>query len=139
MDFRKEIGEISEIIEEIKEALNVPLEEMKESPDYVLSLEDMEILLSRTQEIIDKLNRKANEICKKKGLTREEFSKIVEEPSHFHPEEWEAVQTMQKQVDDFHKSLMHASIHLKNEHLVKSRREEQKKQPLKGRKNWIPM
>jgi hypothetical protein len=102
-------------------------------------MEDMEVLLSRTQGIIDKLNRKANEICTKMGVSREELSRAVEEPANFGSDEWKAIQAIRQQVDEFHKSLMQAIFQQKNENLVKTTREEQKKQPLKGRKNWLPM
>lgn len=139
MEYQKEIEEITNIIEEIRETLNFPLEEVKSGKNQNLAMEDMEVLLNRTQEIIDKLNQKANEISAKMGLSREELSRLIEEPANFNSEEWQAMQTMRKQVDEFHKSLMQAIFQQKNENLIQTSRDEQKKQALKGRKNWIPL
>lgn len=138
MDFKKEINELTFLIEDIKETVNIPFQENK-SKNKALSLEEMEVLLHRIQEIIDKLNRKANEICSNTGISREEMTHIVQNPNNFGSEEWETIQQMQAQVDTFHKSLMQAIFQQKNEKIVKSKREETKKSFLKGKKNWIPL
>lgn len=139
MEFQKEIEEITNIIEEIKEAVNFPLEEMNSSKSQNITIEDMEVLLSRTQGIIDQLNQKASAISTKMGMSREELSRMIEDPANFGSDEWQAIQAMRQKVDEFHKSLMQSIFQQKNENLINATREEQKKQALKGRKNWLPM
>lgn len=140
MDYRKEQEDIMRIIDEIRKALETvqggPQGRSHKEP---LTVDDLEAVLERTQEMIDQLNQKANMICEKLNMTRDELSAFVANPDNFNKEDWEAIQRMQEHVEQFHKTLVRAMFLQKNEALVSSQREDHKKRRLGLRRNWQAM
>lgn len=120
MNFDKEYEEITEIIQEIRDTVTAPLEK-KDKAATPPTIEELEAILHRTQEIIDKLNKKANAICEKLGKSREELESYVQNPANFRAEEWKAIEDMQNQVEQFRKALMKTLLDQKNKEQVKKK------------------
>ena len=135
MDFTELQKEMNNIIEDVKKAIELPIDaEGKMAGGAQLTLEDLEKLLERTQGVVDKLNRQATEMAAEKGLSRDEMAHYVENPKNFSGEEWKAMQSMKTQVDQFQKMLMRSVIAGQG-----SAPKEEKGRPGKQKRDWIPM
>ena len=103
MDFKELQSEMNTIIEDVKKAIDLPIDAEGKLPSgSYLSLGDLEKLLERTQQIVDRLNNRASALAEEQGMSREEMTKFTENPANFSQSEWAAIQDMKKQVDQPH-------------------------------------
>lgn len=136
MDFEQLQSEMNTIIEDVKKAIDLPIDaEGKPLAGTHLTLEDLEKLLERTQGIVDKLNDRATALAEQKGMSRDEMAKFIENPTNFSPVEWEAMQAMKKQVDQFQKLLMRTVIAQQDPKTAS----EKQARPGALKRNWIPL
>lgn len=136
MDFEQLQGEMNAIIEDVKKAIDLPIDAEGKMPSGAhLTLEDLEKLLERTQGVMDKLNEKATTLAEKNGMSREEMAKYIENPANFSPQEWEAMQAMKKQVDQFQKLLMRTVIAGQEPKQAATK----PSSPGLTKRNWIPL
>lgn len=136
MDFEELQKEMNAIIKEVKEAIDLPIDAEGKLPSGAhLTLQDMEKLLERTQSVVDKLNDRVVKIAEKNNMSRDEMAKYVEDPANFSPQEWEAMQAMKKQVDQFQKLLMKSVVSQQEP----GKPAEKKPRSGGGKRNWIPL
>ena len=99
---------------------------------------DYSEVISKTQEKIDQLTQKAEEIYKRTGMSREELLQYAGNPNNFTKTEWESLE----QVRDACDSMKQQTTHL----LEKPQKEMLRHKPIKGKKqmkrftkkkNWL--
>jgi hypothetical protein len=115
--------------------------EEKSSTD--IADKDIPHIIEKIQQDLEEFDNKANDVCKKTGMNKEQLEKYVNNPSNFSAADWSILQKVRIEVEDFQKKIWDAldknpedAIQMKKENDSKA-----KARRIKGRykKNWIPM
>lgn len=88
-------------------------------------------VMEKTQDKLDELRDKMDVLMEEKGLTREQLEKFASDPSHFSKEQWEALERLKKETEDFKQ---HVAEKLK-QYTPKTK----KKGKVPRKKDWIPL
>ncbi len=143
MDFTKLQQDLAEILEEVKRTLQLPIDAKGNlQPGASLTLEDLEKLLSRTQGMVDQLNSRAEAVAKESGMTREEMAEKLKDPKNFSPEEWQTLQAMKKQVEQFQNMLKRTVVMQGDEKRISHERERLKQTgnpEILKQKSWMKL
>lgn len=130
------IDSIKQILNLYKIDINTVLSNTNSSEEEI----NFSLLIEKTQERIEELNKKTQDILSKTGLSEKEMELYASNPDNFSNEEWTALQQIKKSCDNYQKE---------TEDLLKSIDKTSKKTsslpPLKPhkkknkKKNWIPL
>lgn len=132
--------EIREALEEVLNLYNVKLDEPTQAPSKEASAEeDFSEIISKTQERLDDLNEKAEEIFQKTGMSREEMEVYAANPNNFSREQWEALQKVKEACEKYKREARSKIPDEKFEE--KAQTLKRKKQPARfaKKKQWIPL
>lgn len=135
--------EIREALREVLSLYDIDLEEemdkaakneKKEEP-----VGDYGELISKTQQKLDDLNEKAEEIYKRTGMTREQLEVYAANPSNFTREQWEALQKVKEACEKYKRE---SRARLGGDEFDKRIEKAPKKkqtQRFAKKKHWIPL
>lgn len=133
--------EIREALGEVLSLYDIKTDEVLEGETPKIEKEeDYSDLIDKTQEKLDELNEKAEEIYERTGMNREQLESYASNPNNFNPEQWEALQKVREACENYK---MRAQGRLQNfqyEERVEKRTKKQK-QPHRfaKKKHWIPL
>ncbi len=99
---------------------------------------DYSEIINKTQQRLDELNEKAEEIYKSTGMTHDQLEAYSANPNNFSKEQWDALQKV-KEACEKYKREAHAKIG--EERFEKTTEKPRKKQPHRfaKKKHWIPL
>jgi predicted solute-binding protein len=66
---------------------------------------DRELAMKEAVQVQEKLNQLTERIYSKTGLTREKVQEILSNPANFKPQDWEAMKSIENELNQFRKSL----------------------------------
>lgn len=94
------------IIDSIKQILTIYKIDFDPSFGSALTLdsqENYEYLLQKTQEKIQELDKRAQDILNQTGMTREQMEVFANNPDNFSPEEWLALENIRASCNEYKK------------------------------------
>jgi hypothetical protein len=106
----------------------------------IIDDEEVRRIMKKIREMDEDLQKKMDRVCQLSGMTRNEVSKFVENPSNFHPEQWKVMQLQKKQLEEQFYSIV--GIEFKKKKVPKSKKAQTKERHGKTlglRKRWIDM
>ncbi|AHK63650.1 hypothetical protein BOKEGFJH_00772 [Chlamydia avium] len=136
------------IIDSIKQILTLYNIDFDPSFGSVLSSDsevDYEYLMEKTQEKIQELDKRSQEILRQTGMTREQMEVFANNPDNFSPEEWLALENIRASCDEYKKEteaiINEVSKELGFEDSTKTTKKKPKTTSTKKnkKKNWIPL
>jgi DNA-binding phage protein len=141
MDFKQLQQELGELLEDVKKTLQLPVDEKGNLlPGASLSMQDLEKLVERAQEMADRLNGRASELAKNAGMTREEMEERLKDPKNFSPEEWKIIQGMKQQMDQFQTILKRTVAMQGDQQQIQRSREALRGNPaILSQKRWMKL
>ncbi|MFZ0564851.1 MAG: hypothetical protein WAM28_01495 [Chlamydiales bacterium] len=100
---------------------------------------DHDELIEKTQDRIDELNEKSEEIFKRIGMDKEQLEVYVSDPSNFTKEQWEALEKVKEACENYKKEAK--ALLEETQFEKKTPPERRKKIPRREgkRKYWIPL
>ncbi len=99
---------------------------------------DYSEIISKSQDKLDDLNQKSEEILAQTGMTREELESYGANPDNFTPEQWEGLQKVKEECEKFKKNARGIVGEKQLEKTVKKQRKKQTHKFAK-KKDWIPL
>lgn len=131
--------EIRQALEEVLALYDINLETQEdERKKEVDALEDYSEIISKTQQRLDELNEKAEEIYTRTGMDREQLEAYASNPNNFSKEQWEALQKV-KEACEKYKRQAHARIGEKVFEEKVSKKRKPQAQRFAKKKHWIPL
>lgn len=129
--------EVQQALEEILKLYDIKLEDLQGEEDEIRG--DYSQIISKTQDKLDDLNEKAEEIFQNTGMTKEQLEAYSANPNNFTKEQWEALQKVKAACETYQNEAL-SRIH-DPEFNEKSVAQKRKKQPQRfaKKKNWIPL
>ncbi|SPN73858.1 hypothetical protein C10C_0712 [Chlamydia serpentis] len=134
------------IIDSIKQILTIYNIDFDSSFGSSLSSDsdgDYEYLIAKTQEKIQELDKRAQEILTQTGMSREQMEVFANNPDNFSSEEWLALEKVRSSCDEYRKETEKLINEITQDlHPEKdSKRLKQKSSVSKKnkKKNWIPL
>ncbi|MCH9610236.1 MAG: hypothetical protein S4CHLAM81_00590 [Chlamydiales bacterium] len=99
---------------------------------------DYSEVISKTQDKIDELTMKAEEIYKKTGMSREELLEYASNPNNFTRSEWESLEQVREACDQMKNQTSHM-LERPQKELERQKPASSKKQKRKfaSKKNWL--
>ncbi len=99
---------------------------------------DYSEIINKTQERLDDLNEKAEDIYKRTGMTQEQLEAYAANPNNFSKEQWEALQKVKEACEKYKREAQSRIGEELFEEKVETKR---KKQPQRfaKKKHWIPL
>lgn len=95
-------------------------------------------IVSKTQEKLDEMHEKGEEMLAKTGMTRDQLDTFASNPNNFNPEQWEALQKLKQATEDFKRQVR--SIGGESTVAKSVERKPKKQQHRFGKKkDWIPL
>ena len=94
------------IIDSIKQILSIYKIDFDPSFGAVLTDDndlDYQMLIEKTQEKIQELDKRSQEILQQTGMTREQMEVFANNPDNFSPEEWRALETIRSSCNEYKK------------------------------------
>lgn len=133
--------DVRKALEEVLKMYDIELDLESESDEMAKERRygDYSDMISKTQEKLDELNEKAEEIYKRTGMTEEQLEAYASNPSNFTKEQWEGIQKVKEACDKYKHE---ARAHIGEEQFTeKVEKKKAKKQPHRfaKKKNWIPL
>jgi ABC-type transporter Mla subunit MlaD len=125
---------LKKALEEVLKQFNIQLEPVRGSDD-LSKQNDYSEIISKTQEKLDELNEKAEDVLKRTGMTREQLDAYANNPNNFTKEQWEALQGLRENVEQFKRQTQ--GIEKTESELP--RKEKKQKHRFGKKKNWIPL
>lgn len=134
------------IIDSIKQILSIYKIDFDPSFEAALnsdSEESYQYLIEKTQEKIQELDRRSQEILQQTGMTKEQMEVFANNPDNFSPEEWLALENIRSSCDAYKKeteSLINevafeiGGDKISTKHSYSSSANKKNK-----KKNWIPL
>lgn len=136
------------IIDSIKQILSIYKIDFDPSFGATLTEDndlDYQMLIEKTQEKIQELDKRSQEILQQTGMTREQMEVFANNPDNFSPEEWRALENIRSSCNEYKKEteelikevtndIGHSSH--KSPTPKKTKSSSQKKSK---KKNWIPL
>ena len=139
----KSEAELRAAIEEVLTLYDVKLEDYVEDPEAPPEsrADDFSDIISASQQQLDVLSVKTEEILERTGMTEEQLEAYASNPNNFTKEQWEAIQKV-KQACETYKQEARARIGEK-EFVKTAEKAEKKRQKGAGKfakkKQWIPL
>ncbi len=123
---------------EVLKKFNLPLEldQVESAPEK--AEEGFSDLISVTQEKLDELHERGEELLRKTGMSREQLEAYAANPNNFSKEQWEALKKLKEATDSFKREVR---VAVGEEQFGKSVERKQKKQQHRfgKKKHWIPL
>ena len=136
------------IIDSIKQILTLYNIDFDPSFGSALSSDsevDYEYLMEKTQEKIQELDKRSQEILRQTGMTKEQMEVFANNPDNFSPEEWLALENIRASCNEYKKEteaiINEVSKELGFEDSKKNTTKKPKTTSTKKnkKKNWIPL
>lgn len=136
------------IIDSIKQILTLYNIDFDPSFGSALSSDsevDYEYLMEKTQEKIQELDKRSQEILRQTGMTKEQMEVFANNPDNFSPEEWLALENIRASCNEYKKEteaiINEVSKELGFEDSKKNTSKKPKTTSTKKnkKKNWIPL
>ncbi|MBQ8498870.1 hypothetical protein [Chlamydia sp.] len=136
------------IIDSIKQILSIYKIDFDPSFGAALTNDsdlDYQMLIEKTQEKIQELDKRSQEILQQTGMTREQMEVFANNPDNFSPEEWLALETIRSSCDEYKKETEELIKEVTSgiETSEKVSESPKKAKPLSSKKskkkNWIPL
>ena len=107
-----------------------------------VSDEELQKMIEEMQDSINEYSYKADEICKKMSLTREQMANYINDPKNFSSTEWNILQKAKAEVDEFKEKIWEIfgkDIDVVNQYQAKKDLKKRRRKLLSGsnKKNWI--
>jgi hypothetical protein len=132
--------EIRKALEDVLAMYDIKLEEQPVSEEDAKEARfgDYSEIISKTQQRLDELNEKAEEIYKRTGMTREQLESYASNPNNFTKEQWDALQKVKAACDKYKRE---ARARIGEEQFEKKGEKPRKKEPgrFAKKKHWIPL
>ncbi len=132
-----------QIIDSIKQILNlykIDINTVLSNTNFQEEEVNFPLLIEKTQERIEELNKKTQDILSKTGMNEKEMEQYASNPDNFSNEEWSALQQIkiacdnyQKETQDLLKKIEKSSGKTSSIPPLKPHNKKNKK------KNWIPL
>ena len=106
----------------------------------VIDDKELQQIIKRIKEMDEDLQKKMDRVCELSGMSRNEVSTFLENPSNFHPEQWKLMQGEKEQLEKQFYSMV--GIELKKKKALKKKKQLGKERHGKTiglRKGWIDM
>jgi hypothetical protein len=109
------------------------------------SFVELQASIEKMQDNLDAMQREAERILKKTGMTTEQMENYVNNPSNFSKEEWDRIESAKKEVkrfeEDMFKALGKDPEEMQKQAIKEKERKQKQKQRLMSpkKKNWIPI
>ena len=100
---------------------------------------DYSEIISKTQNRIDDLNEKAEEIFQRTGMTREQLDAYSANPNNFTQEQWEALQKVKEACEKYKREARSKIQDPQFEQKVQTVQRQKQPQRFAKKKNWIPL
>jgi hypothetical protein len=130
---------LKKALEDVLKQFNIQLEPARESEAGSKSTQqnDYSEIISKTQEKLDELNEKAEEMLKRTGMTREQLEAYASNPNNFTKDQWDALYRLRETTEQFKRQAQGIT---KGEGDAEAPRTEKKQKHRFGKKkNWIPL
>ncbi|ANH78545.1 hypothetical protein [Candidatus Chlamydia sanziniae] len=135
------------IIDSIKQILTIYKIDFDSSFGSALTSDsdaDYEYLIHKTQEKIQELDKRAQEILTQTGMTREQMEVFANNPDNFSPEEWLALENIRSSCEEYKKeteSLINEVTQdlTNNDRKTKGKKLQSSSTKKNKKKNWIPL
>lgn len=134
------------IIDSIKQILTIYKIDFDPSFGSALTLdsqENYEYLLQKTQEKIQELDKRAQDILNQTGMTREQMEVFANNPDNFSPEEWLALENIRASCNEYKKEtealIKEVTQDLKPEAPKETKKAKTTPKKKNKKKNWIPL
>ncbi|EPP34711.1 hypothetical protein CP10139811_0742 [Chlamydia ibidis] len=136
------------IIDSIKQILSIYKIDFDSSFDSALTSDseiDYETLIQKTQEKIQELDKRSQDILQKTGMTREQMEVFASNPDNFSPEEWLALENIRTSCEEYKKETealinqLSADIGSENNSSNKKQLAQSTSNKKNKKKNWIPL
>lgn len=130
--------EVRKALEGVLELYDIKLEKPKEGQSADERRGDYAEIINKTQEKLDDLSEKAEEIYKKTGMTRDQLETYAANPNNFTKEQWEALQKVKQACERYKRE---ARAQIPDKDFEQKAETQRKKQPQKfaKKKHWIPL
>ena len=136
------------IIDSIKQILSIY--KIDFDPSFGASLTDdndlyYQMLIEKTQEKIQELDKRSQEILQQTGMTREQMEVFANNPDNFSPEEWRALETIRSSCNEYKKEAEELIKEVTNDigHTSEKKPAPKTTNSLSSKKNkkknWIPL
>lgn len=132
--------EIREALEDVLKLYDIKLEESPEDSEAQKTKKgDYSDIIGKTQEKLDDLTEKAEEIYRRTGMTREQLEAYAANPNNFSKEQWEALQKVKEACEKYKNEARGRINDPQFEQKVEN--QQRKKQPHRfaKKKHWIPL
>lgn len=132
--------EVRKALEEVLAMYDIKLEEQPTSDEEAKKerFGDYSEIINKTQQRLDELNEKAEEIYKRTGMSREQLESYASNPNNFSKEQWEALQKVKEACERYKRE---ARTRIGEEQFEQRVEKQRKKQPARfaKKKHWIPL
>lgn len=134
------------IIDSIKQILSIYKIDFDPTFEAALdsdSEENYQYLIEKTQEKIQELDRRSQEILLQTGMTKEQMEIFSSNPDNFSNEEWQALEKIRSSCEAYKKEtealINEVSFELGGENLLSSQTYTSSANKKNKKKNWIPL
>lgn len=135
--------ELRKALQEVLDLYGIQLEDFPEESEEerIERAGDYSEIISKTQEKLDELNEKAEEIFQRTGMTREQLEVYASNPNNFSSEQWEALQKVKEACEKYKREAISRVNDTNFEKKVEKQKQKKKKQPHRfaKKKHWIPL
>ena len=130
--------ELVSALKQIMKMYDIELDEDILIQDDGEEIADYSEVISKTQEKIDELTQRAEEIYKRTGMTREELMQYASNPNNFTKAEWESLEQVRRACDQM-KNQTSQLLEAPQQEMMRHKPKKGKKQGKKfaKKKNWL--
>ncbi len=130
--------EVRQALEEVLAMYDIKLDLEPEEEKGAEEYSDYAEVISKTQERLDELNEKAEEIYQRTGMNQEQLEAYAANPNNFSKEQWDALQKVREACDKYKRE---ARTIIGEEQFASSVEKREKRQPKRfaKKKHWIEM
>jgi BMFP domain-containing protein YqiC len=124
--------------------IRVALEEVLRLYDIKLDLpteegwEDYSEMIDKTQDKLDDLNAKAEEIFKRTGMNRDQLETYAANPNNFTKEQWEGLQKVKEACERYKQEARSRINDTQFEQKIEKQKQKKKPRLFAKKKQWIP-
>jgi hypothetical protein len=137
---RRSEDEIREALSDVLTLYDIKIDmNQKESEEEKTHIGDYSDIISQTQEKLDDLNEKAEEIFKRTGMNREQLEAYAANPNNFSKEQWEALQKVKEACEKYKREARSRIGDPQFEERVEKQERKKERHRFAKKKHWIPL
>lgn len=132
---------LKKALEEVLRQFNIQLDPVREDEVGAKAERhgDYSEIISKTQDTLDELSEKAEEMLKKTGMTREQLEAYANNPNNFTKDQWEALQRLRETTEQFKRQTQGIAKTESPALQDAPRKEKKQKHRFGKKKHWIPL